>query len=56
MIRSLLNRYEKEWADLQGKPMPGGTVRPTNPLLLEVPPAYFGADYRVMVFGKENND
>ncbi len=56
MIHSLLNRYEKEWAELQGKPIPAGTIRPTNPLLLNVPPAYFNADYKVMVFGQENND
>jgi hypothetical protein len=56
MVSSLVERYEKEWDESQRRPIPVTTARPTNPLLLEVPPAYFDSDCKVMVFGKENND
>jgi len=56
MIPSLLERYEREWADLQRKPIPASPDRPTNPLLLNVSPSYFEADCKVMIFGQETND
>jgi hypothetical protein len=58
MKAEILHRYQEEWSallsnyltrDLRGE-------GPTNPLLLDAPPAYFAADYRVMIFGQETND
>lgn len=58
MRTELLNRYHEEWnALLRKHAMKNfGVEQPTNPLLLEVPPSYFAADYRVMIFGQETNN
>lgn len=58
MNSALVDRYRGEWESLRGGPFPEilSGDRPTNPLLLDVPDAYFDADWKVMIFGQETND
>jgi hypothetical protein len=58
MSTELLHKYQEEWNGLLNNHSAMDVVgdKPTNPLLLDVPSAYFVADYRVMIFGQETND
>lgn len=58
MSTEFLQRYQEEWDALliNKLTMDVGGEETTNPLLLDVPPAYFTANYRVMIFGQETND
>lgn len=53
--KELTDRYRKEWDIFKRSTTDFSKEKPTNPLLLAIPPDYFKADYRVMIFGKETN-
>lgn len=56
MDSELVDKYRAEWEALRGKPLPENAhVQPANPLLLDVPNAYFDADRKAMIFGQETN-
>jgi hypothetical protein len=58
MTSLLLDKYQKEWDILLSNYSAGmfANDKPTNPLLLDIPPGYFEADCKVMIFGQEPND
>jgi hypothetical protein len=58
MSTELRHRYQEEWNALLLNELTTdvGGEEPTNPLLLDAPPDYFAANYRVMIFGQETND
>ncbi len=56
-MNMLLDKYQSEWDDLCSNYANFSFIdeMPANPLLLEVPPMYYEADCKVMIFGKETN-
>jgi hypothetical protein len=58
MKAELSQRYKEEWDALVRNQLTNdvGGDKPSNPLLLDAPPSYFAANYRVMIFGQETND
>jgi hypothetical protein len=58
MSLALIERYRKEWGALLSgySAIDFRDEKPTNPLLLNPPSAYFQTDRKMMIFGRETND